>query len=96
MGRGGVGYEAMIVTGEIVKNLGTSKFIPIIRQSPGSVTLPKSLSTRHYVNLNEEKDFDEGFARLLHRLHNIPAVLRFSLGKKPVFDNEGLATNEGE
>ena len=80
-GRGGVGYEAMIVTGEIVKNLGTSKFIPIIRQSPGSVTLPKSLSTRHYVNLNEEKDFDEGFARLLHRLHNIPEVRKPPLGK---------------
>jgi hypothetical protein len=28
-GKGGVGYEAMIVTGELVKNLGTSKFIPI-------------------------------------------------------------------
>ena len=31
-GKGGVGYEAMIVTGELVKNLGTSKFIPIVKQ----------------------------------------------------------------
>jgi len=31
-GVGGVGYEAMVVTGELVKNIGTSKFIPVIRQ----------------------------------------------------------------
>ena len=29
-GKGGVGYEAMIVTGELIKDLGTAKFIPII------------------------------------------------------------------
>ena len=33
-GEGGAGYEVMIVTGELVKNLGTSKFIPIIRNRP--------------------------------------------------------------
>src|SRR6478736_9046246 len=32
-GEGGVGYETMIVTGELVRNLGQSKFVPIIRQS---------------------------------------------------------------
>ncbi len=30
-GIGGVGYEKMIVTAELVRNLGTNKFIPIIR-----------------------------------------------------------------
>ena len=35
-GKGGVGYEAMIVTGELGKNLAMNKFIPIIRQSPGN------------------------------------------------------------
>jgi TIR domain len=35
-GQGGAGYEGMIVTGELVRNLGTSKFIPVIRQEAGS------------------------------------------------------------
>ena len=30
---GGVGYERMIVNAELVQNLGTDKFIPIIRQA---------------------------------------------------------------
>ena len=28
-GKGGAGYEAMIVTGEMLKNMGTTKFIPV-------------------------------------------------------------------
>jgi hypothetical protein len=32
-GKGGAGYEAMVVTGELVQDLGTRKFIPIIRQA---------------------------------------------------------------
>lgn len=31
-GLGGVGYEHMIVTGELVKKLGTRKFIPVLHQ----------------------------------------------------------------
>ena len=68
-GKGGVGYEAMIVTGELVRDLGTSKFIPIIRQVADEVVLPKSLSTRFYVNLSEGQNFNEQFERLLRELH---------------------------
>ncbi len=32
-GKGGAGYEAMVVTGELVRDLGTRKFIPVIRQT---------------------------------------------------------------
>ena len=32
-GIGGVGYERMIVTAQLVQDLGTNKFIPIIRQA---------------------------------------------------------------
>ena len=32
-GKGGVGYEAMVVAGELVRDLGTNKFVPIVRQS---------------------------------------------------------------
>ena len=42
-GKGGVGYEAMIVTAELVHNLGTSKFIPVIRQASGEVILLRGL-----------------------------------------------------
>ncbi|EEF57022.1 toll/interleukin-1 receptor domain-containing protein [Pedosphaera parvula] len=82
-GKGGVGYEAMIVTGELVKNLGTSKFVPIIRQENGGGVLPKSVSTRFYVNLSDEKSVEEQFKELLHKVHKVPKVKKPELGKNP-------------
>jgi len=69
-GVGGVGYEAMIVTGELVKDLGTSKFIPIIRQKTEPYKVPTSVSTRVYINLSEGPNADTEFERLLQELHD--------------------------
>ena len=44
-GKGGVGYEAMIVTAELVKDLGISKFIPILRQAEGQKVLAEVRDT---------------------------------------------------
>jgi hypothetical protein len=82
-GKGGVGYEAMIVTGELVRNLGSSKFIPIVRQASTDIALPRSVSTRFYVNLSESQDFDEQFEVLLRELHKAPAVKKPAIGKNP-------------
>ena len=71
-GVGGVGYEAMIVTGELVRNLGTSKFIPIIRQKAEPYKVPTSVSTRAYINLSEGPNADAEFERLLQELHDRP------------------------
>jgi TIR domain len=43
-GKGGVGYEVMIVTGELVRNLGTGKFIPVIRQNTSTPVSPGALA----------------------------------------------------
>jgi hypothetical protein len=80
-GIGGVGYEAMVVTGELVQNIGTSKFIPVIRQKVAEKILPKSMSTRFYVDmsLNDHEQFEI----LLRELHQAPAVEKPALGKNP-------------
>lgn len=82
-GKGGVGYEAMVVTGELVRDLGTSKFIPILRQPQGSALLPVSLSTRFYVDFGSSATYDEQFEILLRELHKVPAVAKPPLGKNP-------------
>lgn len=82
-GEGGAGYEAMIVTGELVRDLGTSKFIPVIRQKPGSAELPKSVSTRFYINLSENANVEEQFTDLLRELHKAPATTKPKIGKNP-------------
>lgn len=82
-GKGGVGYEAMIVTGELIRDLGSSKFIPIVRQKGKVPILPKSMSTRYYVNLSEGQNFNKQFDQLLRALHQVPANLKPPLGKNP-------------
>lgn len=81
-GKGGVGYEAMVVTGELVNGLGTAKFIPVIRQD-GGAKLPKCVGTRFYVNLSEEPRFEEEFERLLRELHDAPKLKKPALGPNP-------------
>lgn len=85
-GHGGVGYEAMIVTGELVQDLGTNKFIPIVRQENSSVKIPKSVSTRKWVNLSESADFEKEFEELLRELHQSPASPKPPLGPNPYKD----------
>ena len=82
-GKGGVGYEAMIVTGELVKDLGTAKFIPIVRQAGGATKVPKCVSTRIWVNLSEGQKLDEQFETLLRELHNAPKLPKPPLVKNP-------------
>lgn len=82
-GSGGVGYEAMIVTGEIIRDLGTSKFIPVVRQGNGEIVLPDSVSTRFYVDFSERQDFIQSLETLLRELHKAPALPKPSLGKNP-------------
>lgn len=82
-GKGGVGYEVMIVTGELVKDLGTDKFIPVIRQSGGGKEVPRFMATRFYINLSDGEKFNEEFEELLRELHDEPALKKPPIGKNP-------------
>ncbi|MGA3268537.1 MAG: toll/interleukin-1 receptor domain-containing protein, partial [Verrucomicrobiota bacterium] len=87
-GKGGVGYEAMVVTGELVRKLETNKFIPVIRQSADEALMPKSVGTRLYVNLSEGHNFEQEFDKLLREIHSAPKLRKPELGKNP-FEGEG-------
>jgi hypothetical protein len=81
--KGGVGYETMVVSGDLVVDLGTFKFIPIIRQSSKPVIRPRSVCTRLYIDMSDEDDFDERFDLLIHELHNVLKSKKPPVGKNP-------------
>ena len=80
---GGVGYERMIVNAELVQNLGTDKFIPIIRQASGKEKTPTFLGTRVYADFRNDNQFDVECEKLIRELHEMPIVEKPPLGKSP-------------
>lgn len=80
-GEGGVGYERLIVTAQLAQDLGTKKFIPVIRQSSTDEKTPTFLATRLYIDFTDDSKFDEKFNELLHEICDVPIIQKPPLGK---------------
>jgi TIR domain len=81
-GAGGVGYEKMIVTADLIRQIDSSRVIPIVRQS-GACTLPTFLSSKLYIDLSTQDRFETGFDQLLRDLLNAPLFVKPPLGTAP-------------
>ena len=79
----GVGYEGYIISAELVHNLGTDKFIPIIRQSSDENKTPTFLKPKIYIDFIKDGQFDVSFEQLLREIHGAPLHPKPPLGKNP-------------
>ncbi len=79
---GGVGYENTLLTNELIKNLGSYKFIPVIKQTNTPYTIPSSLSTRLYYDLSGGQNYQDEARSLMMELHNISVPIP-PLGRNP-------------
>jgi hypothetical protein len=80
---GGVGYEAVVSTGELMKDLSTTKFIPVVRQRDKNPKIPRVLDTRYRINLSHRSSFAAEFEKLLRSLHGAPLYPEPPLGPNP-------------
>jgi len=81
-GIGGVGYEKMIVTADLMRQIDSSRVIPIIRQK-GTFELPIFLASKLYIDLSTQDQFETGFDQLLRDLLNAPLYVKPPLGTAP-------------
>lgn len=79
-GAGGVGYEKMIVTADLLKTIDSNKVIPLIRQSGGHA-VPTFLRSKLFIDFSRPDQFEFSFDELIRTLHNSP------LFEKPVVSN---------
>lgn len=86
-GQGGVGYEKMIVTAELIENLGTKKFIPIVRNG-GTPAAPIFLGYRLYIDFEEDSKYPSMLEALLREIFDVPDPGKPPLGKNP-FEADG-------
>lgn len=82
-GKGGAGYEAMVVTGELVGDLGTRKFIPIVRQTGQTPILPACVSTRYFVDFSKDENFVGKLEELARNIQEAPRFEKPPIGKNP-------------
>lgn len=82
VGKGGVGYETMLVTADILQDRGVVKFIPILR-SNSSKALPPFLRTRMWIDFERDADYSTKLEELTRVLHEAPLNPKPPLGTNP-------------
>jgi hypothetical protein len=84
-GNGGVGYEKIIVTQDLIRNTQTDKFVPVVRIADGDPrdVIPKCLGGRLFIDFRDGQEENKPFEALIRDLHRQPPVTRPPLGKHP-------------
>ena len=92
-GTGGVGYEKMIITSNLMANIDENKIIPIIRQlNPSNV--PTFLKTKLHINFYEDSDFEFSYDELVRTIHNSPLFVKPPVGNNPFKQIEKVSQEE--
>jgi hypothetical protein len=82
-GKGGVGYEKMILTAQLIENITSDRVIPAIRANSLSTVVPTFLLTRVYVDFRDDLLYESKYAELLHDIHGQRVKPRPPLGPNP-------------
>lgn len=81
-GTGGVGYEKMIVTSELLSHIDSNKVIPIIRQESTCIT-PTFLRTKLFINFSNQDQYEFAFDDLIRAIHGAPLFEKPPISKNP-------------
>lgn len=91
-GAGGVGYERLIVTAEVVAAIETKKFIPIVRNNTSSQKTPSCIGARLYIDFAEDFTYAQSLEQLCREILGVPARQKPPLGKNPFSADPPSAT----
>jgi TIR domain len=92
--QGGVGYESMIITGEVADDVLTDKFIPVLREGSFKTSLPIYLKGHLGVDLTGDPYREKAYGELIRQLHGEPIVAP-PIGKKPDFSTDAWRSGAG-
>jgi hypothetical protein len=85
-GKGGVGYEKMILTAQIMADLHSDKVIPLLRSNTMGA-LPIFLAGRVYIDFRDEGGYENKYAELIRELHGLHIIPRPPIGANPFSDD---------
>jgi hypothetical protein len=85
-GQGGVGYERLVVTGELAAQIDTNKFICVLRSGTKEGSIPAFAQTRLFVDFTDDSTYAVSLKRLLRDIHNAPVTPKPPIGANPFKD----------
>jgi hypothetical protein len=88
-GTGGVGYEKMIITSDLMKKIDSKKVIPVIRQN-GTRNTPIFVQTKLFLDFSYDKDFEYSYDELVRTIHNSPLYEKPKIGNNPFTSAEPI------
>ena len=94
-GTGGVGYEKMIVTADLIARVDSNKVIPIVRQVEAHL-VPSFLKSKMYLDFSREDQFEESFDDLTRSIHNAPLFLKPEISTNPFKPVGGTVKRSGD
>lgn len=81
-GSGGVGYEKMIITSDLLSRIDSKKVIPIVKQD-ASNEVPTFLKSKVYLNFSKKEDYELSFDNLVRDIHGAPLFEKPEIGNNP-------------
>lgn len=81
-GSGGVGYEKMIVTSELLSNIDSNKVIPLVRQTATN-HLPTFLKSKLYIDFSKDDEYEFSIDELAKAIHGAPLFKKPKIGNNP-------------
>ncbi|ATA81255.1 hypothetical protein CGC53_02270 [Capnocytophaga leadbetteri] len=83
--KGGVAYESSIMAAETIKNIITTKFIPLLREGNDNNAIPYFLIGRTYIDMRDNNSFEDRLEELLRAIYKEPKSKKPPIGKKPEY-----------
>ncbi len=82
-GTGGVGYEKMILTAQLMQNVTADRIIPVVRNNLRQPLLPTFLGDRFFVDFRNDANYEAKYAELVRDIYGERIKPRPPLGQNP-------------
>lgn len=82
-GKGGVGYEKMILTAQVMQDVTADRIIPVIRRNDAQTLVPTFLGSRVYIDFRDVVQYEPKYAELVREIHGVTIKPRPPLGTNP-------------
>lgn len=89
-GKGGSGYEGMIMTQSLLRDANTEYVIPVVRNNSSAQKVPMAFGSKQYIDFNDDSQYVGKYQELLERIYGEDSKKKPPLGKSPFSEDLGI------